>query len=178
MLLFVVYEENKNHILEKLYEKYKYLMYGISYDILKDCALAEDAVHTAFMKLIRTPFQIDDVASKKTKAFIIIITRNTAIDIYNKRKREQVALVEDEMLAIPDGGDLPAEIVINKINMDSLVEFLGKMDQKYSDIVVLKYFYNLIDSEISKMLGITEQLVRVRLHRARKILVDKMAVGD
>lgn len=177
MMFFVVYTENKNDILEQLYEKYKYLMYHISYDILKDNALAEDTVQSAFLKLTNTNFEIDDVNSNKTRSFMVIITRNIAFDIYNKRKRENIIYIDDDINEVPDEGLPPTEIVLNKINISEVAQALKKMDEKYSDVIILRYFYNLNDAEISNLLGITEQLIRVRLHRARKILVNKMT-GD
>lgn len=34
-----------------IYEKYRYLMMKVAYDVLKDNFLAEDAVHEAFIKI-------------------------------------------------------------------------------------------------------------------------------
>lgn len=36
-----------------IYEKYKYLMFSIAMDILKDQYSAEDAVQEAFMKILK-----------------------------------------------------------------------------------------------------------------------------
>lgn len=67
-------EEEKSK-LEKLYYQYKALMKYIALDILKDYSMADDAVHEAFIKLIRHLDGIDEIDSRKTKAFIVIVIR-------------------------------------------------------------------------------------------------------
>ena len=55
--------------------------------VLNNPALAEDIIHTVFIKLAFKTKKIDDIFSKKTKDFLIVIIKNTAIDFYRKRKR-------------------------------------------------------------------------------------------
>lgn len=172
-----VITEKKNHILEALYEKYRYLMYYVALEILHDNALAEDAVHSAFLKLTKMKFKIDKIESHKTRAFMIIVTRNVAIDQYNKRKSQEVLLIDEEVADMPNQEPLPLDIVISKANIQNIQQALDVMDIKYADVMLLKYFYDYPDNEISMLLGITEQLVRVRLHRAKKLLVQILAEG-
>jgi len=105
---------------------------------------------------------------------MVIITRNIAFDMYNRRKRENVIYMDDDINDVRDEGLLPTEIVLNKINISEVARVLKQMDVKYSDVIILRYFYNLSDAEIGSILGINDQLIRVRLHRARKILVRKI----
>ena len=81
-------QEDKNKF-ELLYEKYRKLMFYIANNILNDEYLAEDAVHQTFIK-IKNLDKIDDVSCHKTKSFIVIMVRNTAINMYNRRKRTSV----------------------------------------------------------------------------------------
>ncbi|WP_343120639.1 RNA polymerase sigma factor, partial [Clostridioides difficile] len=64
--------------------------------ILKDDHLSEDAVHNAFLRIIKNIDKIDEVDSPRTKAFIVIIVERIAIDFYRKRKREKVSDIEEE----------------------------------------------------------------------------------
>lgn len=52
---------------EKLYTQYRRLMQYVAHDILKDDYLAEDAVHTAFIKIIANLNKIGDISCHKTK---------------------------------------------------------------------------------------------------------------
>ncbi|HFL3113362.1 TPA: RNA polymerase sigma factor, partial [Clostridioides difficile] len=81
---------------EKIYEKYRQIMFYVANKILKDDHLAEDAVHNAFIRIIKNIDKIDEVDSPRTKAFIVIIVERIAIDFYRKRKREKVSDIEEE----------------------------------------------------------------------------------
>ena len=71
-----------------LYEKYKFLMQKIAMDVLQDPYLAEDAVHNAFINLAKNIDNVGETDSTPTKRYLITITKNAAIDIYRKRKRQ------------------------------------------------------------------------------------------
>jgi RNA polymerase sigma-70 factor (ECF subfamily) len=97
----------KHEILEQLYLKYAKLMYYIAFEILNDKFLAEDVVHTAFLKLEKNKFIIDTINCNKTKSFMVIITRNIAISIYNTKKKEGIIYDYGELKEIQDDAMLP-----------------------------------------------------------------------
>jgi RNA polymerase sigma-70 factor (ECF subfamily) len=53
--------------------------------------------------------------------------------------------------------------------IDELKAVLKKMPSKYGDVLEMRYFQDLNDREISDILGITPDSVRVYLSRARTI---------
>lgn len=79
-------EESKNKF-EKIYDKYRDLMLYLANRILKEPHLAENAVHDAFLRLIKYIDNIDDIDCHKTKSLIVIVTESASKDIYNKHKR-------------------------------------------------------------------------------------------
>jgi RNA polymerase sigma-70 factor (ECF subfamily) len=169
----------RHELLEQLYIAYAKLMYHTAYHILQDKYLSEDAVHTAFLRLEKNNFKICSVSCNKTKAFLVIITRNIAINIYNEKKREVSAFSEDELAdTLPDGHLLPLDTVISNEGIALIKQALTVMDQKYSDVILMKYFSDYTISEIASLFNISEQLVRVRLFRARKQLTQILARGD
>lgn len=80
---------------EEIYKKYGKLMKYVAYNILRDDSLAEDAVHNAFLKLIKYLDRIEDVDCHKTKSFVVIVTESVSKDMYAKRKREATVNIED-----------------------------------------------------------------------------------
>ena len=165
---------NKKDMLEQLYHQYKYLMFRVSFSILNDSSLAEDAIHAAFLKLFNKSFVIDDINSKKTKAFMIIVVRNVAIDIYNKVNKQNNKCLDSDTMDIADSSPMPIGFIINQDSIDLIKNKLREMDSKYADVIVLKYFYDYSYAEISSLLSISEQTVRVRMHRAKKILASQL----
>ncbi|MEZ4357493.1 MAG: sigma-70 family RNA polymerase sigma factor [Eubacteriales bacterium] len=167
--------ENKCDILEQLYTRYSKLMYHVAYSILKDHFLAEDAVQTAFLKLEKSNFKIDSISCNKTKAFVIIITRNASIRMYNVKKRENVCYGEDTLDDMPDSQSLPLELLISHENLMNVTKALGSLDAKYSDVIQMRYYMDFSIAEIAKLFDVTEQVIRVRLHRAKKLLMAKLS---
>ena len=82
MMLFDTEERTK---FKELYETYRDYMYWISYSIIHNKQDAEDSVHNAFLKIIRVLDKIDLEQPEKTKMFLTIIAKNTAIDFYRKK---------------------------------------------------------------------------------------------
>lgn len=167
--------KEKSIILEQLYRQYNKLMYHIAYGILKDHFLAEDAVQTAFLKLERSNFIIDSICCNKTRAFVIIIVRNASIRMYNVKKKEAVFYGEDTLDEIPDYQSLPLELLIGHENLENVTKALDSLDTKYSDVIQMRYYMDFSITEIAKLFDVTEQVVRVRLHRAKKMLVAKLS---
>lgn len=165
----------KHILLEQIYRQYSRLMYFIAYQILGDGYLAEDAVQTAFLKLERNRFSVDSVTSSKTKSFIIIVIRNVAISIMKSKGQGVLACVDDDITDIPDGETLPLDLVVKNESIDEIKNAIAGLDPKYSDILLLRYFSDYSTLEIASFFSISDELVRVRLHRAKKLLVEKLS---
>ena len=58
-----------------------------------------------------------------------------------------------------------------------IAEIMDEIPEGYMDILTLRYFYEYSDSEIAKLLDITEGNVRTKLSRARKAF-QKVIGGD
>lgn len=143
-------------------------------NILKDQQLAEDAVHQAFLRLMNNLEKISDVTCNKTRSFLVIIVRNIAINIYNKRKKETgVFLEEIENESITDNLSIE-NLVISEESYDEIVNNISKLDKKYSDVILLKYCFDYSNYEIATLLSISNENVRVRIHRGKMKLFELM----
>ena len=76
--------------MEKLYLEYRSPMYRVALSVLRDEGLAEDAVQQSFLKMFQNFDKLDLSDCNKTKSFIVILVRNTAIDLYRKRQGQGV----------------------------------------------------------------------------------------
>ena len=172
--LLVIDDEVTRNKLEEIYIKYKNIAYWTAYNILKDPHEAEDVIQDAIIRMSSLIHRIDEVECNKTRALFVIIVRNLSINIYNKRKNMENTHYEDIELVSTD-----LSLDEKMINLDKtkwMVDMLTKINPTYADILSLKYYYDYSDLEISKLLGISEGNVRVRLHRARlsiKKIIEK-----
>jgi len=150
---------------ESLYKEYRSTMYNHACGILKDKYLAEDAVHNAFMKLIKNLEKVNEIKCKETRNYLVILVRGAAIDIYNKNKN----IVPIEDLDDVDTLDLP-EMIESRLERKRVFEIISNMDDKYSDILMMKLFYECSNEEISQLLNIIPEHVSVRFFRAKEKL--------
>ena len=169
-------EEQRNK-LELIYQKYCGFMYRVALDTLNDHHLAEDAVHETFLDLIRIIDEVRAGNEKELMAFLRIITYHQAIDIL--RKRQSVNKGDDEIDTILDKRyaiDVET-IALSKIEFEKMLEMVSHMDEKFKSLLFLRAQGYKVD-EIAKILKLTTNNVKVRLHRARRILLSGLENKD
>ena len=86
--MFLILEENDDR--EKfcdLYERANANIYIRVYSILKNKQDTEDALQGAWEKVMKNFDKIKNQSYDKRINFVWIVAKNTAIDIYNKRKK-------------------------------------------------------------------------------------------
>lgn len=154
-------------VFEELYNEYKSIMYNNAYRILKDSALAEDAVHNAFLAIIENSKKIYSMNCNERRNYLLIINRNAAYAIYKKNKNEQDIEDYEEAVASSDNIELDFEAYEDT---DKIFKMIKSLDTKYSDILVLKLFYDMSDEVIAKKLDITVENARVRIFRGKNQL--------
>jgi RNA polymerase sigma-70 factor (ECF subfamily) len=178
LLLLLVFDSHDGRAkFERLYSKYKDLLYYKAWDILHDQMLAEDAVSEAFIRVFRNLHKIDDVESPRCAAFLVTIARNCALTILARRRQESVGSGEDfEQLVDPQDVE---QTVICAVTFEEASALLEQLDELSRNIFILKYAYDLPHGEIAAQLGLTENNVAVKLHRARRKLHQMLsAQGD
>ena len=171
LFLSVLTDSASRDKLRALYEAYRQPMYRAAFGILKEPYLAEDAVHNAFLRLVSNPGHIGDPDEPRTKGYLIIMARNAAIDIYNQGKRHIPVEEIDEALADVQDVELETE---SRAVQEEVCRMICALSPAYCDILMLKYYHELEDAEIAQVLGISIDLARVRLHRAKNKLKQKL----
>lgn len=162
-----------------LYETYKVCMYREANRILNDFHLAEDAVQQAFIKVIANLDKIEVKNVEKTRNFLIIICRNIAINMYNKRAR---LFANSEYIDLYDENDsinfgtvsCPSTSVIEKETMHDVLESLEELPNIYKDLIILENLHNYSKKEIAKLLNLNYDTVKKRIERGRKLLTEKL----
>lgn len=108
------------------------------------------------------------------KAFLYAATRNAVTDWYRKKK----AVSLDELSEA--GFDATYETEGNnfdKLEVERIIDKAGKLEEKYREVIILKFVNDLSVTEIAEMLGESENNISVRIHRGleklRKIYVKK-----
>lgn len=160
LCMSLIEEEKEKSKFELLYYKYRRLMKYIAFDILHDDMLAEESVQESFIKIANNIKKIDEVDCHKTKSFIVIIVKNTSLDILKKEKKQAVINT-----SVP-------EYTENAMGVQDIVSAIKSLPDIYRDILELKAFHELSDKEIADVLGLSHSTVRKRLERARNALKE------
>lgn len=164
LLIFDTEDEKSKFLL--MYEKYRYLMQTVAYDVLNDYQLSEDIVHEAFVKVAQNMGKIEDINDNRTKRYLITITKNLAIDQYRKNVRERKNKVFIDEL---NEEETPV------VNLESEMEnkyltILKELPEGIRDVFLLKYSSQFENSEIAEIMNISEENVRQRLSRGKKLI--------
>jgi len=158
-------ENDKSKII-KIYEEYRSLMFYIAKSILKEHAQSEDAVSESFVKLIHNLHKIDEISSPKTKSFIALIVKNTALNIYNKNTYVDMSL-ESELENMVDNSPQIADEIISKDGYKYLVDIIDSLPSALRDVAVLSLLHGFNNKEIAKITGIGYDTIRKRGLRAK-----------
>ena len=73
---------------EQIYLKYQGLMYQVADGILHNRQDAEDAVHNAFLRIIKKISRFQNTPAKDLAPQVAVIARNEAISLQRKQKAE------------------------------------------------------------------------------------------
>jgi RNA polymerase sigma factor (sigma-70 family) len=137
--------------LRRLYETYAPRMTGVALRMLRSQALAEDAVHDAFVRVWRSGATFDP-ARGAGEAWLYAVLRHRALNILRARGRENP--VDDEVLArVPDGADAPdARLAVGRLPQ-RLRRCLEELDEPRRRSILLAYVDGYSHSQIAQRLG-------------------------
>lgn len=140
-----------------VYTELKQHLIGVALSVLKNEFEAEEAVHDAFLALIKSDILPDDAF--KQKALLTIIVKNKALDMIKKQKH----------LACEE----PTEVQIGFTTITDKVELhmlIGQLPEILRDVLVMHYENDLKAQEIAEIMNINVDTVYKRLERAKAVL--------
>lgn len=158
--LSMIESQDDGHRFERIYERYRNLMYHVAYRILRNPQDAEDAVHQAFVSIIQNIHKFVQIDCPETRSFIVLMTERKAIDLIRIRHSEKILPLNEDLvgLEIPAPGD------------HGLADALAKLPARYREVLLLRFDNGYSTRELAKMLGLTESGVRKLIGRAKEAL--------
>lgn len=148
-----------------LYEKYQKLMFYVAKKILDDDYMAEDAVQEAFLRIAKNFSKINQIDCPQTRKFVVIITRNTSINLTKQRfDFDDLNQFDDVELSKED------DSLFSYIEHSVIKQCILNLPEQYRDVLYLYHLYGFSFKEISSLLGITTETAKKRAQRARSIL--------
>lgn len=164
-----LYISRSQNAISETENKYGSYCRTIAHNILYDKGESEECVNDSYF---RTWKSIPPTIPKIFKAFVGKITRNTALNMYEKktaakRNRGQVALSLDELAECIDSETDTVAKIERSETIAALNEFLEGLDKNKRIYFMQRYFYMTPIKEIAEKNGITEGALKTMLSRIR-----------
>ncbi|MEZ4104365.1 MAG: RNA polymerase sigma factor [Candidatus Paceibacterota bacterium] len=135
-----------------------------------------DVLQEIFIKAYKNLNSFD--RSLSFSAWIYRIAHNEAISWYRKhtvRPEGHLIADSDEVLKLIDSSDDTPDIAFDqKINIEEVGKALERIDEKYKQVLILRYFEHLEYDEISDVLKIPIGSVGTLIHRGKKQLLNAL----
>jgi RNA polymerase sigma-70 factor, ECF subfamily len=145
---------------EELYRSSRDDVYAYVAGMLRDRAAAEDVTAAAFERAFRKQRRFDPRRGS-ARAWLFGIARNAALDELRRRRR-QAELADEPSDELGSSAERLAEASALRL---ALREALSRLSPRERELIALKFFSGLDNSEIARLLGISESNAGTRLHR-------------
>ena len=155
--LFQELKQGKQEVAQELYEKYKNLVYGIAFSIVKNKDDSEDVMQNAFRRIIET--EEDKLPKNYEATWIYTVTKNEALQFLLKKGNN---INIEDIYNIQDNNDEIAKIIDSQV-YNKMVSSLSK---KEKEIISLKVIGGLSFTQIGKLLGENTNTTKWRYYSA------------
>ncbi|MBV8341302.1 MAG: RNA polymerase sigma factor [Gammaproteobacteria bacterium] len=152
---------------ERLYREHVGRVYGLCLRMTRDAQLAEDCTQDTFINAWRALGKFETRSSLSTWLHRIAVN----VSLAKRRKSGPVELLaeEEEGLAVEWTLETPVEV-------REIESAIDELPDGARDALVLHALYGYSHGEAAQMLGIAEGTCKAQLHRARKLLRERLAV--
>lgn len=164
-IIQLLHKKDKQSILY-IYDKYGSTLYGVILKTVQSEELAKELLKKTMIKIWE---QSNDYDASKAKLFtwLLRISRNLSLSAMQSKKNQQ----PNTSLALGNFvySNNKVDNLIN-VNDHGIKNKINKLDKKYQEIINLIYLqgYNL--NEVSEILNLSLDIVKIRIRRATKEL--------
>lgn len=153
----------------EIYEQYSSLVHGLAFHMLKNSHDAEDIAQSTWERVARhfsTAKKYYLSSRSVFKPWLVVITRNLAINELGRRKRT---------VEMPEHWDASSdEDVENRNALRELMNLIHTMPEKSRVVLELRLISECSFSEMGRALGCGEDAARMRYTRALNALKDRL----
>lgn len=160
-----------------LVETYQTPVYNLCYRMLGEGGSAEDAAQETFWRAWQNLNRYDPQRSFIT--WLLSIAAHFCIDQQRKRRITLFELDEFPDFDLSDPQEPTPEKVVALNEEDAALHTLiNQLNPQDRAAVILKYWHDCSEEEISQMLSLTVSAVKSRLHRSRRQLAEMISTGQ
>jgi RNA polymerase sigma-70 factor (ECF subfamily) len=157
--------------LAALYDRYGRQAYALAVRILRDPALAEDAVQDAFLTAWRTATAFDP-ARGKAATWLLTIVHRRAVDVVRREERRRADPIENAPIPSGDATDEEAGVREQRRAVQAALDVLTPSER---EAIELAYYGGLSQSAVAERLGVPLGTVKSRMFAGLAKLRDALA---
>jgi RNA polymerase sigma-70 factor (ECF subfamily) len=158
----------------ELVNRYQNYVFTLALRFTKNREDAEEVAQDIFVKAYRA--LADFKGNSKFSTWLYTIVNNTCITFLRKKKLDTYSLDKEGVFETADSVDsgLRANLVEQKSKITMVNNAIGMLGPDDAEIITLFYKSEQSLDEIARILGVETNAAKVRLHRARTRLKEKM----
>lgn len=155
-----------------LYSRYRLPLTRLAVLLLGDVASAEDAVQEVFVKLWSRPDLLQGMAAPSSYLRTAVVNR--ARSVQRRRKIEREHAVPDDTHDVE-----PAEVTaLLPLEHREVLEAVKALPTRQREVLVLRYWGDLSETEIARTLGITRGTVKSTASRGMYSVAARLRAGN
>jgi RNA polymerase sigma-70 factor, ECF subfamily len=178
MALVLQAQQGNDEAFTRLVEHYQTPVYNLCYRMLGEPESAEDAAQESFLRVYLNIARYDRQRSFAT--WLLSIAAHYCIDRLRRRKFSIISIDaegddDDRPVEFPDvHAASPEQEAVRREEQEALQSVLQQIDATDRAAIILRYWYDFSEIEISRSLSLTVSAVKSRLHRARKEIARRL----
>jgi RNA polymerase sigma-70 factor, ECF subfamily len=155
---------------ERLYREHTGRVYGLCLRMTREPHTAEDCTQETFINAWRALARFETRSSFGTWLHRIAV--NVALAKRRKAARDEPVPDVD----VEEEGVEPVWTLETPVEVREIEDAIGTLPEGARDVLVLHALYGYSHTEAAQMLGVAEGTCKAQLHRARKLLRERLNV--
>lgn len=166
--LFELCKKNDSRAQRALYDLFKARLMGLCRRYARDRDDAQDILQETFVKIFTRIKQLE--SAEKLESWVKTIAVRTAIDYYNKLKRQEPLYTQVDY----DVPNVEYEHVLGNLSDEQLLSVINELPEGCRLVFNLFEVEGYSHAEIAELTGVSEGTSRSQLHHAKYLLKQKL----
>lgn len=173
----------REHAFQVLFERHRRRAFDLAYRVLRNRALASDAVQEAFLRVYRKVEHFE--ARSQFTSWLHRVVVNQSIDLQRRERRHRAASLvvggrdDDQPGGAPEPADEsgagPETVAVGAERAELVRRAMQRLSPKLAEVVRLRYPRGMSYEEIGELLQVPPGTVKSRLNRAHTALRQLLA---
>jgi RNA polymerase sigma-70 factor, ECF subfamily len=155
----------------QIVEHFQNPVYNMCYRMLGNQQEAEDAAQETFWRAYKNMHRYD--TKRKFATWLLSIAAHYCIDQQRKKRIPSIDINEIIEYSAEDPAPNPECIAIKNELSEEIQQQLAGLNESDKAVLILRYWYQMSECEISDTMNISRSAVKSRLHRARKHMAEQ-----